>query len=364
MVLPDGVAGGVGTCPTRRGGGIERPSRWVRNGSGGSALRLALRILVIALAVYLLLPQLAGLEASGRALARARRWWLPPLVLGLEGASLLAYAELVRTVLVSTGQPVARRLIQRVTFAGYALGRTLPGGSMSALAVITTELRGLGFSAAPTAAALAASGLVSSAVLVLLFPFAALLALLGGEGGGVVLGAAGLAALLVLAVALAARPTLRRPEALGRLAERAAAAVARGPLRRHLDPAGAADARRGRPGRVRDDGRAGRRRRARRRRRRQRARMAAGQPLDPDRRRTRPAADAAPQPSARRGRAGGRGQAGPGLQELSDAAPAQRTAGGTRRPRGRHAGDRALLGAPRRRGARPARLQRRRAPHR
>src|SRR6266540_3550615 len=189
MVLPDGVAGGVGTCPTRRGGGIERPSRWVRNGSGGSALRLALRILVIALAVYLLLPQLAGLEASGRALARARRWWLPPLVLGLEGASLLAYAELVRTVLVSTGQPVARRLIQRVTFAGYALGRTLPGGSMSALAVITTELRGLGFSAAPTA------------------------------------------------VALAARPTLRRPEALGRLAERAAAAVARGPLRRHLDPA-------------------------------------------------------------------------------------------------------------------------------
>jgi uncharacterized membrane protein YbhN (UPF0104 family) len=209
----------------------------VRSGSGGSALRLALRILVIALAVYLILPQLAGLEASGRALARARRWWLPPLVFGLEAASLLAYAELVRTVLVSTGQPVARRLIQRVTFAGYALGRTLPGGSMSALAVITSELRGLGFSAAPTAAALAASGLVSSVMLVLLFPFAALLALLGGEGGGVVLGAAGLGALLVLAVALTARPTLRRPEALGRVAARAAATVARGPLRRYLDPA-------------------------------------------------------------------------------------------------------------------------------
>jgi len=209
----------------------------VRNGSGGSALRLALRILVIALAVYLLLPQLAGLEASGRALARARRWWLPPLVFGLEAASLLAYAELVRTVLAATGQPIARRLMQRVTLAGYALGRTLPGGSMSALAVITNELRGIGFPAAPTAAALAASGLVSSVVLVLLFPVAALLALLGGEGGGVVLGAAGLGALLVLAAAFAARPTLRRPEALGRLAERVAATVARGPLRRRLDPA-------------------------------------------------------------------------------------------------------------------------------
>jgi uncharacterized membrane protein YbhN (UPF0104 family) len=192
---------------------------------------------VIVLAVYLLLPQLAGLEASGRALARARRWWLPPLVLGLEAASLLAYAELLRTVLVSTGQPVARRLVQRVTLVGYALGRTLPGSSMSALAVVTNELRGLGFAAAPTATAMAASGLVSSVVLVLLFPFAALLALLGGEGGGVVLGAAGLGALLVLAVALAARPTLRRPEALGRLAERVAAVLARGPLRRHLDPA-------------------------------------------------------------------------------------------------------------------------------
>jgi uncharacterized membrane protein YbhN (UPF0104 family) len=206
-------------------------------GSGGAALRLALRIVVIGLAVYLLLPNLAGLEESGQALARARRWWLGPLVLGLEAASLLAYAELVRTVLRASGQPVSRGLVRRATFAGYALGRTLPGGSMAALAVIVTELRGLGFASATTAAGLAVCGLLSAAVLVMMFPLAALLALIGGEVGGVVLGGAGLGALAVVAAALAARPALRRPDALGRLAERAAVIVARGPLRRHLDPA-------------------------------------------------------------------------------------------------------------------------------
>jgi len=193
------------------------------------------RILLIALAVHLLLPQLAGLEASGRALARARRWWLLPLALGLEAASLLAYAELVRTVLRAVGQPVARGLAQRVTVAGYALGRTLPGGSVAALAVVATELRGVGLPAATTAAAITASGLLSAVVLALLLPAGVVLALLAGEGAGIAFGVAGLAVLVVIA-GLAARPTLQRPRALGRLAERSAAVIARGPLRRRLDP--------------------------------------------------------------------------------------------------------------------------------
>jgi uncharacterized membrane protein YbhN (UPF0104 family) len=191
---------------------------------------------MIALAVYLLLPQLAGIEASATALARARRWWLLPLTLGLEAASLLAYAELVRTVLGTAGQGLARGKLQRATIAGYALGKTLPGGSMAALAVVTTELRGLGLPPATTAASLAASGLLSSVMLALLLPVAVLLTLLTGAGTGPALGLLVLAA-LVVAVAVAVRPVLRRPEALGSLAERAAARVARGPLRRRIDPA-------------------------------------------------------------------------------------------------------------------------------
>jgi uncharacterized membrane protein YbhN (UPF0104 family) len=188
---------------------------------------------VVVVAAVVLLPQLTRLEASG--LALARRWWLLPLALCLEAGSLLAYAELVRTVLSAAGQPIAPGLLRRATVAGYALGRTLPGGSMAALAVVTTELRGIGMAPATTAASLAASGLVSSVVLALLLPFALVLGLVGGEGTGIVLSVAGFAALVVLA-ALAARPTLRKPEAFGRLAERLARAVARGPLRTRLNP--------------------------------------------------------------------------------------------------------------------------------
>jgi uncharacterized membrane protein YbhN (UPF0104 family) len=226
---------GGGEAEGRRGP-IERRWWWKRTDSRRAALWLAIRIAMIALAVYLLLPQLAGIEASGIALARARRWWLLPVTLGLEAASLLAYAELVRTVLGTAGRQVARGQLQRATIAGYALGKTLPGGSMAALAVVTTELRGLGLPPATTAASLAASGLLSSVILALLLPLAVLLALLTGYGTGPALGLVGLAA-LVVAGALAARPALRRPQALGSLAERAAARVARGPLRRRIDPA-------------------------------------------------------------------------------------------------------------------------------
>jgi uncharacterized membrane protein YbhN (UPF0104 family) len=191
---------------------------------------------MIALAVYLLLPQLAGIEASGIALARARRWWLLPVTLGLEAASLLAYAELVRTVLGTAGRRVARGLLQRAVIAGYALGKTLPGGSMAALAVVTNELRGLGLPPATTAASLAASGLLSSVMLALLLPVAVLLGLLSGAGTGPTLGLVGLAG-LVVAGALAARLAVRQPAALASLAERLARRLARGPLRRRLDPA-------------------------------------------------------------------------------------------------------------------------------
>jgi uncharacterized protein (TIRG00374 family) len=120
--------------------------------------------------------------------------------------------------------------------AGYALGRTLPGGSLAALAVVAARLGDLGVPPATTAAAMAASGLLSALVLALLLPAAAVLALAGGRGAGVAAGVAGLAVLVVLA-ALALRPALRHPQALGRVAERATALIVRGRLRRRLDPA-------------------------------------------------------------------------------------------------------------------------------
>ena len=215
---------------------IKRRWWWKKAETRRAALWFGVRIAMIGLAVYLLLPQLAGIESSGIALARVRRWWLLPLCLGLEAASLLAYAELVRTVLGTPGRRVARGLLQRATIAGYALGKTLPGGSMAALAVVTNELRGLGLPPTTTAASLAASGLLSSVMLALLLPVALLLGLLNGAGTGPTLGLLVLAG-LVVGGALLARLALRKPAALGPMAERVAARLARGPLRKRLNPA-------------------------------------------------------------------------------------------------------------------------------
>jgi uncharacterized protein (TIRG00374 family) len=227
----------VAACAAEGGGGpIKRRWWWKKAGTRRAALWFGVRIAMIGLAVYLLLPQLAGIETSGIALARARRWWLLPLCLGLEAASLLAYAELVRTVLGTPGRRVARGLLQRATIAGYALGKTLPGGSMAALAVVTNELRGLGLPPTTTAASLAASGLLSSLMLALLLPVALLPGLIAGAGTAPTLGLLVLAG-LVVAGALLARLALRQPSALGALAERVATRLARGPLRKRLNPA-------------------------------------------------------------------------------------------------------------------------------
>jgi uncharacterized membrane protein YbhN (UPF0104 family) len=230
--------GGTATAErrgTRAGTALRR--MWRR------APRTALEVVGLALGVHLLLPQLSGLEATGRALARTT-WWLGPAALGLEALCLLAYAELIVTVLRSVGAPARRLLVWRTTIVGNAVGRALPGGSTTALAVVAGSLRRAGLEPVSATTALAASGGLSSVALALLLPPAAGLALLGGHGGTVTLGAAGLAVALV-GVAAAARPALRRPAAIGRLTARGVELVARGPLRRVLDPAaiGAAVAR-------------------------------------------------------------------------------------------------------------------------
>jgi uncharacterized protein (TIRG00374 family) len=205
--------------------------RWTRP---RAVARIAVQLAVIALAVHLVLPQLAGLQATGRALARAT-WWVPLLVLVLEAASLLAYAELLKVVLASMGQPAPRGLLQRATVAGLSLGRTLPGGNATALAMTVSSLRAAGLDGTRVTAGLAVGGALSSVVLAVLLPAAALLSLTGGHGGGIAFGAAGMAAVVVAAAALA-RPAVRRADAAGRLAARVARVVLRGPLRARVDP--------------------------------------------------------------------------------------------------------------------------------
>jgi uncharacterized membrane protein YbhN (UPF0104 family) len=152
-----------------------------------------------------------------------------------EAASLLAYGELVRVVLGSMGQRAAPGLIQRTTLVGTSLGRTLPGGTTTALAIVVNALRRAGFDAVRTTAALATSGLLSSFVLAVLLVPAVALAVVGGEHGGVALGAA-IAALGIVVAVVAIVPAVRRPDAAGALLERLLRHVVPRPLQRRLDP--------------------------------------------------------------------------------------------------------------------------------
>ena len=108
----------------------------------------------MALGVYLLLPRVAGFEEVGRSIARGSLIAVVALV-AFETASLLAYGELVRVVLHSMGQPASRTLVQRTTLVGTSLGRTLPGGTTTALAVVVNALRRAGLNGVYSTAALA-----------------------------------------------------------------------------------------------------------------------------------------------------------------------------------------------------------------
>ncbi len=199
------------------------------------AIWIVLQVLVLAFAVHILLPEIAGVKATLEAVGHSS-WVVIPIVLALETLSFVAYGELIRVFLGATGVHVSSGTALKAVMAGTALGRTLPGGTTAALAVMTRTLSRLGTQTSATAAGLAGSGMLSSLVLALLLPLAAALALVGRRLGGVLLGSASLAAIAVLVLTVGIRPVLARPQMLARWVEGAAAFVARGPLRRRVDP--------------------------------------------------------------------------------------------------------------------------------
>jgi uncharacterized protein (TIRG00374 family) len=175
--------------------------------------RSALRILVLGLAVYLLLPRLAGLRDALDTLVRLD-WWLLPVLVALEAASLALYAELVRAVFAMEGAAPTRGVVRVTILAGTALGKVLPGGTVAAVPASVGILRRERVDPAISATALLASGVVSSLVLVVLLPVASAAALLVGQGGAIALGIGGVA-LAVAALAGLAWVGIREPE-LGR----------------------------------------------------------------------------------------------------------------------------------------------------
>jgi len=217
-------------------GGDEETGRAAGSSSSASwrAVRLVVEVATIALAIHLIWPRLAGFERVGRAFARGS-WTSIAVLVAFEAASLIAYGELVRAVLRSMGQPASVSLVQRTTLVGTSLGRTMPGGTTTALAVVVGALRRAGFDGVRSTAALATSGLLSSFVLALMLVPAVGIAVAGGQDGGIALGAA-IAALAVVIATVAVVPAARNPTGAGDLVERGLRRIIPRSLWNRVDP--------------------------------------------------------------------------------------------------------------------------------
>lgn len=195
---------------------------------------IAIQLFAVAFALHFLWVNFAGYAKVGQSLARGS-WLTIVALLGFEACSLVAYGELVYQVLCSMGEHPTRNLVQRTTLAGTSLGKTMPGGTTTALAMSVNVLRSSGINGSRATAALATSGMLSSFTLALLLPIALLIAILGGHSGGIAL-SAGVAAFAMIGVLFGLRRAVNHPDGVGAFVEKGLRRIARGPLERRIDP--------------------------------------------------------------------------------------------------------------------------------
>jgi hypothetical protein len=182
----------------RSGGGLvaaaHHPRGWKR------LARPAVLLLVGGVAIYLLLPSLLAVFGSWHTL-RGLDWRFAALALVCELASFTCRWELDRIALGTRD----RFTVVTAQLTGNALGRVLPGGGATAIAVETSMLGRAGVSAKTAVAGLGASTVLQIAT-VLSLPVLALPAVLGGTSiphgleTASYLGAAALVLLIALGV--------------------------------------------------------------------------------------------------------------------------------------------------------------------
>jgi uncharacterized protein (TIRG00374 family) len=140
-----------GSPPPRRGG-IGRSLKWI------------LAVLVLALVVeYLVLPQIAGASRAVSLLSHVNLG-LVALGIALEGLSLLAYAELTRSVLPASSAP-SLGTVARIDLSTLAVSHIVPGGGAAAAGIGFRLLTNEGVVGSDAGFALGAQGIGSAIVL-------------------------------------------------------------------------------------------------------------------------------------------------------------------------------------------------------
>jgi glycosyltransferase 2 family protein len=185
------------------------------------ALRGALLVASVGLALHLVFPQIPGLERSLRLIASTSHLLVGAAFVA-EFASELCYAELLgRSVGAIAGSGpslrsrrrgrIGRWFMLRLTVTGYGVAHVLPGGGAAAATVTYGVLRRKGFDPEKVGLALAAVSVLVYGALGVLFAGSLAYMLLLGDLGPVSATASFLLFVLTLVGALVAYAAYRRP---------------------------------------------------------------------------------------------------------------------------------------------------------
>jgi glycosyltransferase 2 family protein len=185
------------------------------------ALRSALLVASIGLALHLVMPQIPGLERSLRLIAGTSHS-LVAAAFVMELTSELCYAELLgQAIGIVSGSGLSRSskrrrgtgrwFMLRLTVTGYGVAHVLPGGGAAAATVTYGVLRRQGFDAEKVGLALAAVSVLIYGVLYVLFTGGLGYLLLRGDLGLVSATASLLLFVLTLGGVLFAYAAYRRP---------------------------------------------------------------------------------------------------------------------------------------------------------
>lgn len=185
MVLPEWVeevpgcehASRFSRVPSLGGRGPERAARWSapapaltpgtrrRKRRIPKPIRRLVGLLVAFVLLYfLVLPKISQQKGKLNLLTHINLLYVA-LSLGLETASLLAYAMLTRAILCQFGKPPRLRRLIQVDMSTLALTRVLPGGSAAGTGLGYRLLTDMGYSRADAGLTLAVQSVGSAAVL-------------------------------------------------------------------------------------------------------------------------------------------------------------------------------------------------------
>ncbi|HEX5911120.1 MAG TPA: hypothetical protein VFY44_11550, partial [Thermoleophilaceae bacterium] len=182
---------------------------------------------VVLVGLYLLVPRIAGLEATWHRIEDGDPWWLA-LGVALEAVSFAGYVWLLRAVVRRGGRSMSAAAGWRLTLAGVAATRIVTVGGAGGIAVTVVGLRDEGFTTREASERQAVDLVLLYAVFFgLIVACGVALAALGEGHPAVTLAPAGLSAVIIaLALAVARVPQDFERRLRGRWGKRGAALAA------------------------------------------------------------------------------------------------------------------------------------------